>query len=70
MELLKKIIAIHAVRALIIGSLAVILGIITLAVIAWGIENITFSTDLLLVGIIGSIWKAEIRKLIDSFFLD
>jgi len=67
MELLKKIIAIHAVRALIIGSLAVILGIITLAVIAWGIENITFSTDLLLVGIIGSIWKEEIKKIISGF---
>ena len=67
MELLKKIIAIHAVRALIIGSLAVILGIITLAVIAWGIENITFSTDLLLVGIIGSIWKEEIKKMISGF---
>jgi len=68
MELLKKIIAIHAVRALIIGSLAVILGIITLAVIAWGIENITFSTDLLLVGIIGSIWKDEIKNLMIKMF--
>lgn len=68
MEVLRKIIAIHLVKSLIIGFLALIIGIISLALIAWGLENINISLELLAVLIIGSLWKEEIKAVVVKFF--
>ena len=67
MELLKKIIAIEAVKWLIICVVGLVSTVIVLAATAWGLENITYSTDLLLVAILLSIFKEEIKTFIDSF---